>query len=466
MQIDDPGFQSTHPKAPASVWRGSSLLLTIVHPLELAGQTIPLVPDLTLGRAPDAGVVCVFHETVSRRHAVVRTGLGGILCLHDLGSRNGTKINGQRPELPTPLAPELVVRLGDVLGVVCERADNHFADDAVLPGASASIARAREQLARAAPDPAPVLIIGETGTGKERLAKEVHRRSGRSGPYLALNCAELSPQLIESELFGHERGAFTGAQLAKPGLFAAAHGGTLFLDEIGELPADLQPKLLRVLQEGEVRPVGSVKAQRVDVRVVAATNRDLPERVSNQQFRRDLYARLALWEIRLPPLRERKQDILPWVELLLALWNVERSQRRELYFSPDAAERILLCPWLDNLRGLNRMLHRLASLGAERAIGVRALLEALPELCSLATAPDSLETASPASVRAHEIAARPSVQSTAPPAARPAQGRPTREELLAVYDASGCSVRATSKHFGKDRRQIYRWLESFGIARE
>jgi transcriptional regulator with GAF, ATPase, and Fis domain len=296
------------------------------------------------------------------------------------------------------------------------------------------------------------LIIGETGTGKELLAREIHQRSARPGRFVALNCAELSAQLIESQLFGHERGAFTGASSAQPGLFVAANGGTLFLDELGELPLDLQPKLLRALQEGEVRPVGSVTSRKVDVRVVAATNRELPEFVERGQFRRDLFARLSLWELHLPPLRERRQDILHWLRVLLGAFCRERSARAELRLLPDAAERILLHPWLDNLRGLDRLVHRLASAEPHRRIGMSALLEALPEL------------GPPRKASEHPVAWTPG--DTSPPQADDARRRPTREELLEVYTSSGFSVRATSKHFGKDRKQIYRWLESFGISRE
>src|SRR6185295_13174106 len=147
----------------------------------------------------------------------------------DLGSRNGTKLNGARLEVVAPLQAQSVVRLGDVHAVVDERSEQLFDEDPTLPGTSPRARRARAKLAEAALGAAPVLIMGETGTGKERLAREVHDASGRGGRYVTLNCAELSPQLIESQLFGHERGAFTGATTAKPGLFAAAHGGTLFL---------------------------------------------------------------------------------------------------------------------------------------------------------------------------------------------------------------------------------------------
>jgi transcriptional regulator with PAS, ATPase and Fis domain len=455
MSDASPGFQATDPQGPASGDVAREQQLSLVFPETLAAQRFALRPGLTIGRSPDADVVCVFHATVSRRHAKVSSGMGGVLCLQDLDSRNGTKVNGQRFELPTPLSAQSVVRLGDVLAVVDDAPLGDFDPQSPLPGAGSRMARLRSVLERAASDPAPVLIVGETGTGKERLAREVHRRSGRRGPFVALNCAELSPQLIESQLFGHERGAFTGASVAQPGLFVAANGGTLFLDELGELPLDLQPKLLRALQEGEVRPVGSVQARTVNVRVVAATNRRLPELVEREAFRRDLFARLSLWELALPPLRERRQDILPWFAQLLTAWNRERGACVQLQLLADAAEVILLHDWLDNLRGLSRLVHRLASFEPATPLGLSALRDAMPEL---------FREGPP-----HFASPRPATGDTAPPQADEPdkfRSRPSREELLAVYEATGCSVRATSKHFGKDRRQIYRWLDSFGIPRE
>jgi transcriptional regulator with PAS, ATPase and Fis domain len=446
MPLEGPWFQSTHPNAPASVGVTPEQEISVVHPPEIAGARFELRPGLVFGRVPEADTACIPHVTISRRHAAVRAGMGGVLYLEDLGSKNGTKLDGKVPELPLPLLPQTVVRLGDVHLVVDARSERRFGDDPVLCGASPLMARARELLERAAHDAAPVLVLGETGTGKERLAHEIHRASGRPGAYVALNSAALSPELVESQLFGHERGAFTGATGAKPGLFAAADRGTLFLDEIGELPLELQPKLLRVLQEGEVRRVGSVSVERVDVRVVAATHRDLPALVESGAFRRDLYARLSFHEVRLPALRERRQDLLSWLELLWTSRARERGDATALGLTPDAVERLLLHPWPDNLRGLDRLVHR--ALGAPSPIGVRALLELLPELGP------ATQSAPPA--------ASPPRASSAPPAA----AQPTPEELRRVYEATGRSVRGTAKHFGKDRRQIYRWLERYGIARD
>ncbi|MGC4089497.1 MAG: sigma-54-dependent Fis family transcriptional regulator [Polyangiaceae bacterium] len=445
MSRDAPFFQSTHPNAPASTASSPGLELSVVHPAELAGTRIPLSPGCVLGRAPEAEVASIFHTTISRRHAAVQLGLGGLPYLADLESRNGTRLNGKNVERPAPLPVQAVVRLGDVLGVVDVPATGGFEDDPVLPGTSAAIGELRGLLTRAAPDKAPALILGETGTGKERLARALHERSGRPGAYVALNVAELSSQLVEGELFGHERGAFTGASTAKIGLFQAAHTGTLFLDEIGELPFELQAKLLRVLQESEVRPVGSTRPVPIDVRVVAATNRNLEEAVERGRFRRDLLARIALWEFKLPPLRERRQETLLWLALLLRVWNQERAAHASIELLPDAAERVLLHDWPDNLRGLGRLVHRLASLDSERAFGVSALSAALPELGRLSDAP-------------------PEPKAT-PTSAPPAIARAARNfcEFTRAPVAAFARPPSTSP---KIAEQIYRWLESFGIARE
>lgn len=438
-----PWFQSTHPNAPVSTWSAPDWELVIVHPPAVAGSRFRLSAGTVFGRAPEAASATIPHPTISRRHAGVRAGMGGVLLLEDFASRNGTRVDGVRPELPVPLKAQSVVRLGDVHGVVDVPSERPFGGDEVLPGSSWLMAQVRQKLEHSATSSAPVLIIGETGTGKERVAEEVHRLSRRTGRYVTLNCAELSPQLIESQLFGHERGAFTGASAAQAGLFAAAHGGTLFLDEIGELRLDLQPKLLRVIQEGEVRRLGSVSSERVDVRVVAATHRNLPALVEADAFRRDLYARLSFHELRLPALRERRQDILLWLELLAGRYGRERAAAHSFAFAPDAVERLLVHSWPDNLRGLDRLVHRLAI--DSGVIGVRALSQAMPDL-----APAELSSDAPGPG-----------PSTPPPAPVP-----SRDELLSAYEASGRSVRATAKHFGRDRRQIYRWLERYGVARD
>ncbi len=444
MPRETPFFHSTTPSVPPSGSAAAPLELRLVHPPELAGQVLSLRHGVVFGRAPEDEITSIFHTTVLRRHAAIRAGIGGAPCLVDLGSRNGTRVNGARLERAQPLLEQDVVRIGDVLGVVDRTGACEFAAEPALPGQSPCIAELRATLARAARDPAPVLIRGETGTGKERVAREIHARSGRRGSYVTVNAAALPAHLLESELFGHERGAFTGAAGAKQGLLQAAHGGTLFLDEIGELGLEQQSKLLRFLQEGEVRPLGSTRTLNVDVRIVVATNRELAEEAKNGTFRRDLYARLCFWELALPALRKRRQDIMAWTQLLLATWNETRQRRANIEFLPDAAERVLLAAWPENLRGIGRLVHRLAEREVQRAVGLTALTQAMPELARPSEAPAP-------------------TQAEVTPRERP--DRPDRNEFLAIYEELGCSVRATAKHYGKDRRQIYRWLEQFGVPR-
>lgn len=289
----------------------------------------------------------------------------------DLGSRNGSAVDG----VPLasgwrPLAEGSVLRLGDVvlvyeLGQELDPPEPPGISREAVPGLAVRMRRLRGMVARAAPDISPALIIGETGTGKERLAAELHRASGRKGAFVAVNCATFGEQLFESQLFGHVKGAFTGADSDNAGLFRAADGGTLFLDEIGDMPLDVQPKLLRAIQEGEIRPVGSTKPIRVDVRIVGATHHPLPVRVAEGKFRQDLYARLALWQLELPPVRLRRSDILFWIDHLHAMWAEARGMDSSApRFDADAATALLLAPWKENLRAVDRLVHELASTGA------------------------------------------------------------------------------------------------------
>ncbi len=325
---------------------------------------------VVLGRAPDStGMPPLVHRTVSRSHLRVEwdAAIDGHVVL-DLGSRNGARVDGRRLSTGwAPLSSGSVVRIGDLLlvyerGRTLESPDGPGVDRDAAPGESLPMRSVRNRVARAAPDISPVLVLGETGTGKERLAAEIHRLSGRPGALVAVNCATLSETLIESQLFGHVKGAFTGASSDQQGLFHAAERGTLFLDEIGELPLELQPKLLRALQEREIRPVGASRTKTVDVRVVAATHRNLRERALSGSFRQDLYARLAMWQVELPALRDRRADVLAWLDRLHRAWQRQRQiDHPPLSFSADVAERLVLSPWTENLRGLDRLVHELAA---------------------------------------------------------------------------------------------------------
>ena len=227
-----------------------------------------------------------------------------------------------------------------------------------LVGESAVIRNVRELVQRIAPGESTVLVSGESGTGKEVIAKALHRASGRaSGPFVAVNCAALPEQLLESELFGHVRGAFTDARSHRTGLFAQASGGTLFLDEVGEIPLSMQPKLLRALEDRRVRPVGGDREIDVEVRIVVATNRDLRALVDEGRFREDLYFRLAVMEVDLPPLRARGHDVLLIAQRELAR-RAERAKRDVRGFSPEAARHLLAYSWPGNVRELQNTVER------------------------------------------------------------------------------------------------------------
>ncbi|MEZ5979391.1 MAG: sigma-54 dependent transcriptional regulator [Planctomycetota bacterium] len=235
-------------------------------------------------------------------------------------------------------------------------------DRFALVGESSAFRAMLDLVDRVADADVPVLVRGETGTGKEGVARRIHERSARrKKPFVAIDCGAIPATLIESELFGHVRGAFTGADRDRPGHIVSADGGTLLLDEIGELPLALQPKLLRVLQEGEVRPVGGNRTRKVDVRVVAATNRDLAAEQAAGRFRQDLYFRLAVVEVVVPPLRDRLADLPLLAEHLAA--RIARDMGRETpEVTPSALSRLAGHDWPGNVRELDNVLRRAMAL--------------------------------------------------------------------------------------------------------
>ncbi len=250
-------------------------------------------------------------------------------------------------------------------------------------GVVAKSARMRDVLdviERVAPSDVPVLLTGETGTGKGVLSRVLHAASGRSsGPFVALNCAAVPETLLESELFGHVKGAFTGATRDRPGLFAEADGGTILLDEIAELPLALQAKLLHVLEGGMVRPVGSSRERRVDVRVIAATHRDLRQRVVDGAFREDLLYRLDVVPVHVPPLREREEDIPELVETFLAEARSRHQRAVVQRLSPEALAMMLEYRWPGNVRELAHVIERVVLLGRKEEVEVGDLPPALRE---------------------------------------------------------------------------------------
>jgi two-component system response regulator HydG len=240
--------------------------------------------------------------------------------------------------------------------------------------ASQSMQQALDIVSRVATTPSSILITGESGTGKEVMARAIHERSGRRGAFVAVNCAALPEALLESELFGHVRGAFTDAREARVGLFTEANGGTLLLDEIGDMPSNLQAKLLRVIQERRVRPIGARSEHPVDVRIITATHRDLEARIEAGSFREDLYFRLNVVSLHLPPLRERVADILPLAQSFLNYFSA-RSAKEVKGLSAKAAEKLLAYDWPGNVRELSNCVERAVAMTRFDELGVDDLPE-------------------------------------------------------------------------------------------
>lgn len=389
------------------------------------------------------GPMALPDAELSRQHARIEESAGG-WQVRDLGSRNGTFVQGVRCTT-TLLGHGAIIRVGGSI-LLFEHLDLPAnvalePETETLPGPSVALQRIRGELGIVAAQSIPVLVLGQSGVGKELVAEALHRLSGRKGAFVPVNCAAIAPELAESELFGHAAGAFTGAQRRSDGLFAAADGGTLFLDEVGELPLELQPKLLRALARGEVRPVGSTSTTRVDVRVVAATHRDVLAAEREGALRTDLLARLAGWTLRIPPLSERKEDVLAIARRILAA----RGHRAGL--TADAAEALLLHEWHWNVRELEHVI----TAASIRSGGQPLAREHLPpELASRLRDRvwDGAPPLSPA-VPMDLLVPRGTV--------------PSDEDLRRVFDHFGGNVARVADYFRKDRRQVYRWLERAGV---
>ncbi|MCA9574928.1 MAG: sigma 54-interacting transcriptional regulator [Sandaracinaceae bacterium] len=353
------------------VSHGLRAVLAVVAGDEPSVRTLAPGGALTLGRSSSCD--WSFTDTqASRVQAIVRFDDEAGLSIEDPGSRNGTFLDDERVHTPQPWLPGQVVRFGAVRLVATitgARADEEdAADDTEDDGVVVSSPQMVETFGladRAARSEATVLVLGETGTGKEVLADRIHRKSKRRrGPFVTLNCGSLVETLAESTLFGHERGAFTGAAQRHAGVFEQAHEGTLFLDEVGELSANLQTRLLRVLEDGRVTRVGGSTQTEVNVRVVAATHRDLPEMVRAGEFREDLLYRLDVVRIRVPPLRERTEDVEP-----LALHFLDQfAGGRPLRLSAGARRALLAHPFPGNVRELRNCMERAVALAADVVI--------------------------------------------------------------------------------------------------
>jgi two-component system response regulator HydG len=310
-----------------------------------------------------------------------------------------------------------------------------------LVAKSAAMRTFVELALRVAKVDATVLITGESGSGKERVARLLHEESTRAaGPFVALNCGAITETLLESVLFGHPRGAFTGATQDRSGLFEAAHGGTLFLDEVGEISPGMQVKLLRALQEREIRRVGENRNRTVNVRVVAATNRDLLHSVSAGSFRQDLYYRLKVIELHLPALRERREDILPLARVLLADAAV-RMQRQLEGLAPSVADQLLRYDWPGNVRELENAMERAAAL----ARGSRVELEDLPEEIRVVSSPKPIGAAT------ERASVRPLAEIE-------------REYILAALEHNGGNQTHTAAQLEIGSATLYRRLKAYGLV--
>lgn len=310
-----------------------------------------------------------------------------------------------------------------------------------LIGESSEMKQVFDLLSRVAEADVSVLILGESGTGKELVARSLHRRSQRKdGPFVAVNCSALPEALLESELFGHARGAFTDARGTRRGLFQQAHGGTLFLDEIAELPLSLQPRLLRALQERSVRPVGSDVEVEIDVRVLAATNQDLEQAVDAKSFRGDLFYRLNVVQLRLPPLRARGNDVLLLAQHFLHQTAARLGKHVES-LNPRAAERLLAYSWPGNVRELQNCIERAVALTAFSQIGVDDL-------------PEKVRDYRPSQVL---------VQSDHP-SELVSMDEIERRYILRVLEVVAGNKSLAAQILGFDRRTLYRKLERYGVT--
>ncbi len=312
-----------------------------------------------------------------------------------------------------------------------------------LIGGSLAMERLRETISRAAPTTATVLVTGESGTGKELVARAIHRQSPRRDKaFVQVNCAAIPDELIESELFGHEKGSFTGAMRKQAGKFVAAHGGTLFLDEIGDMSQRTQAKVLRALQSGEIEPVGAARAVRVDVRVVAATNRDLPADIEAGRFREDLFYRLNVIPIRTPPLRERGEDVPELVDYFIRRY-AEINNYRPKEVQRDALDLLRSLPWKCNIRELKNLVERLLILSPGDAITHRDVV------------------ASNGGVQPPIAESLLSLQTL-----REFQDESEKLFLLHQLEKNGWNVTQTATAIDTPRSNLYKKMEQYGIKRE
>jgi DNA-binding NtrC family response regulator len=457
----DRGPPSSHD---AAFLGGLELAVVVGDAITLAA--LPTRGAVTLGRDEECDVR-IDNRSVSRRHAILH--LDPPLRIQDLGSANGTFVRDTRSSLDTAsthplrkLSKETIeiaigerVNLGSI-PIVVRRAAGTARRDPASPPDDGTVVRdpvmqtLYEQVTRAARSTISVLVLGETGVGKELLARAVHDRSPRArAPFLELNCAALPPSLLEGELFGHEKNAFTGANQARPGLLESADRGTIFLDEVGELPLPVQVKLLRVLEDRKVLRIGGRTPRKLDVRFVAATNRDLEAEVARGSFRQDLYFRLNGVSFVIPPLRERVAEIAPLAERFLAAAGQTLDRTEPFRLSPEALGYLERYTWPGNVRELRNVIERAAVLASGEVI----LPADLPRhLTGVARGPIGGAGA--------EAEARAAGGQTPAP-----KGAPERQRVIDALEQCAWNQTRAAKLLGMSLRTLVNRLKKYNIPR-
>jgi DNA-binding NtrC family response regulator len=401
-------------------------------------EVYPIARHATLGRAAESDIR-VMDPCVSRQHARLSR-RGSRLHVEDLGSSHGTFVDGEAVGGGGADLPDgSLLRMGETLLLASRELEPYAQPLRRLSAAFLGLPRdvwggrafgeVFAQASRIASLPQPVLILGESGSGKEAVARVIHALRERAGPFVALNVAAIPEPLFEAELFGYVRGAFTGAVQASPGAFREANGGVLFLDEIGDLRNDLQVKLLRALDEMRVRPLGSSESIPVDVRIIAATSRDLVAMRDSKAFRADLYYRLAGAVIEVPPLRERCDEIVALAQVMLA------RDHSDIALNVEAAEALCTHTWEGNVRELEHTIHRAAVSVRARAGSVLTRAD-LPQVLQPPLIPE-LRPSLPAAI--------------------------SREQLCAAMQESGGNALQTAKRLGISRATLYLWFKRHAI---
>ncbi len=435
--------------------------LLVISDREPVAHQLPEHGRITVGRSETADIQ-VPDPLISRVHAAIT--LGETLKVRDLGSSNGTIVRGRKlqPDVDTAISVGETIDFGSTVVIVQREvlgAGNHTPDepelsDDPIEGRSDSMRRLHRLARRVASSRINVLLLGETGVGKEVMAATLHRMSPRaSSPFLGINCASLTDTLFESELFGYEKGAFTGASQAKPGLIEAAHTGTFFLDEIGEMPLSAQAKLLRVLELRAVHRVGSIKQTPVDVRFISATHRNLAEDVAAGRFREDLFYRLNGISLVIPPLRDRVDEVVPLARSFLADAAREAGFGTVPLLSSDAITWMQGYAWPGNIRELKNAVNRAVLLSTDGVVQ--------PEHLAVGNDYSPGRGATPAASMGEQVAPAP----TEGLSGLSGLDEEERQRIIAALADCGGNQTRAAKRLGISRRTLSSRLNQLSIPR-